>query len=357
MARIPMFIVFSEKYKDLYPDIFYTLKQNYERVFTLDLLFNAMCGILDIETPLNENKYDFTSEEYSITPDNAITMYSDDNLQTNLYSFSETYRVYDDPKHIKKENLIKLAGRFPEKVFAALHVDALGGAIQALNEGFDTIEVNVSVPEMKIGHAPQFVYDMTFEEYLSLIPLDKVKTLWIDMKELKEEDIDEVIDKLNELDNKFNLKQRTLVENTLISPKMSKFTENGWKNCFYLFVKLRYDDINRGFSNNIQKLVTKKDPSEEDVAEMKAFAAMIAENIREQKSTDLSFYAFMYPYVKKYLEPLLPENIMYYTFAIENFPEIYDADMLNKIEDHKIANDKRVRIILINPETNFAITL
>jgi hypothetical protein len=71
----------------------------------------------------------------------------------------------------------------------------------------------------------------------------------------------------------------------------------------------------------------------------------------------LSFYAYLYPFIKKYLEPLLPKNIRYNTWSIENMPSITDKTMIQKINNIDILKDKRTIVILINPETKFSITL
>jgi len=176
------------------------------------------------------------------------------------------------------------------------------------------------------------------------------------MKQLKENDIDSVIEKLNALDRKYGLKNRMLVENTLASPQMKKFTENGWRNDYYLFIKLYQDDVNRGFSADLNELIAKTNPSEQEQNQLKELAKSIAAVIKEQKSTDLSFYGYVYPFVKRYLEPLLPADINYNTFAVEAMPYITETDMPER-SGIDVSKDKRVKNILIDPGTYFHITL
>jgi hypothetical protein len=280
-----------------------------------------------------------------------------DILQKGLYFASDMKKIKDDPFLVKRENLDRLKKIYPDKYFGAIHVDAIGAAVESLNEGFDTIEINVRASDLRIGHAPQKVYSIDLDEYLSKIPLDKVKMIWLDMKELQESDIDNVIQRLNELDKKYNLKSRTLIENTLISPQMKKFVENGWKASYYIFLKLSPEDINRGFDYNLNEIIKKVKPDQDEEKKLRLLAERIAKDIKLQKSTDLSFYAYLYPFVKKYLEPLLAKNIRYNTFAIENIPSIDDIDMIKKMQNITMLKDERIQIILIDPLTRFSIRI
>jgi hypothetical protein len=239
---------------------------------------------MGIETSLNEKEYDLTNSKYSINEDNALTMHSDEFLDTSLYAKTKALKIKHDHILIKRQNLKQLKTLYPNKVFAANHMDSIGGALDSVG----------------VGHAPQHVYDMTLDEYLSLIPLDRINFIWLDMKNLEEKDISSVIEKLNKLDEKYKLKNRMLIENTLVSPKMKEFSENGWRNCFYLYVQFDSHDINGGFPYELLPLMLNLDKlSHEGDIKLRKFAYEIAKYTQKQKSTDLSFFANLYPFVKK----------------------------------------------------------
>ena len=358
MAHIPFFMIYSEDYAKEHINLIKKLKSKVNSIFTLDLFFDTALSLMDIDYSAKDSKYDLTSDSYAINLDNAVTLkVREDTLRKDLYSFTDAKKIKNDPWLIKRDNLDKLKKIYPEKYFGAIGKDAVGGACQALNEGFDTIEINVSAPDLKMGHAPLKRYNLNLDEYLSKIPMDKLKMLWLDMKELKEEDIDIVIKKLNELDKKYNLKSRTIVENTLISPKMKEFVKNGWKASYYVFIKEYPQDINRGFSYEFYDLVVKKNLSLDEERKLKDLAFKIAKEIKSQQSTDLSFHHRTYHFVKKYLEPLLPENIRYNTWAIENIPEIDDPEMIKKIKNIDVLKDLKIRVIFVSPSNNFLISV
>lgn len=48
--RIPLFVYLSPSYKDAHPKISQTLNQNSEQFFSNDLIYNLICGILDIRS-------------------------------------------------------------------------------------------------------------------------------------------------------------------------------------------------------------------------------------------------------------------------------------------------------------------
>jgi heptose-I-phosphate ethanolaminephosphotransferase len=360
MARIPMFLLYSQQFKTSYPALVNSLEISKNKIFTLDLFFNFGLSLMGIETSLNEKQYNLIDSSYCINEDNALTMYSDEFLDKSLYAKTKALKIKHDPILIKRTNLKTLKSLYPNKIFSSIHMDAVGGAFDAVESGFDSIEINVNAFDFKMGHAPQAVYDMTLDEYLSSIPLDNINFIWLDMKNLEEEDIDKVIEKLNELDKKYKLKNRILIENTLISHKMKKFTENGWRNCFYLFVKFDSQDVNKGFSHELFPIMLKSkiDLSQEEKTKLQEFAYEIAKNIKEQKSTDLSFYAMFYPFVKEYLEPLISSSINYNTFAIENMPEIDHVDFIKDLQSRKIPiiRDVRVRTVLLNSKNKFYIS-
>ncbi|MDR2457308.1 MAG: phosphoethanolamine transferase [Clostridiales Family XIII bacterium] len=362
MTRIPMFILYSQQFKASYPALVSSLEISKNKIFTLDLFSNFGLSLMGIETSLNERQYNLTDSSYCINEDNALTMYSDESLDTSLYAKTPTLKVKHDSIMIKRANLKTLKSLYPnKKCFPAVYINAVGAALDAIESGFDGIEINVNASDFKMGHAPQLVYDTTLDEYLSLIPLDNINFIWLDMKNLKEEDIDKVIEKLNELDKKYKLKNRILVENTLVSPKMKKFSEDGWRNCFYLCVGHDNQDISGGSSHILLPLMlkSKTDISQEEGIKLQEFAYKIAKNIKEQKSTDLSFRSDFYPFVKKYLEPLIPSSINYNVFTIKDMPEIDHVDFIKDLQSRNIPILKDVRVInvLLNSKNKFRITL
>ena len=106
---------------------------------------------------------------------------------------------------------------------------------------------------------------------------------FISVKE--EEGIDEFIQKLEELDSKYQIKNRTIIETTLVSHELCKISDNGWNLCYYMFIKFTKDDINNGYSDDFLNIVQNLPPEKED--EIRMFAQMIAKNIIDQLKNNI----------------------------------------------------------------------
>jgi len=305
---------------------------------------------MGIRTPEAEERYDPLSSSYEITWQNAVTMKTDSGLDSRFYLPCPPQMLKNDPLIVEKNNLEHLRKACPDKRIAAIACDVLGTGLQSLGDGFNGVEINVNAPDMRIGHAPQLVYDMTVEEYLAKIGPERLETIWLDIKMLEEEGIDEFIQKLEELDSKYQIKNRTIIETTLVSHELCKISDNGWNLCYYMFIKFTKDDINNGYSDDFLNIVQNLPPEKED--EIRMFAQMIAKNIIDQKSKSFSFWGYAYKFVKKYVEPLLPQEITYNVFAVVG-ADIMSSNSMREFDKNPVMQDPRVRTVLVSGNTYF----
>lgn len=74
MLHIPLFFYFSPEYETAFPNTAKALRNNREKIFTNDLLFDTMCGL--IQAPNNDYSptYDLTSPLYSLNADQALAV-------------------------------------------------------------------------------------------------------------------------------------------------------------------------------------------------------------------------------------------------------------------------------------------
>ncbi|HAR80541.1 MAG TPA: hypothetical protein DCR21_06880 [Succinivibrionaceae bacterium] len=77
MVRIPMVMSFSEGYKNSHSNTYTTLLNSRDKVFTNDLAYELMLGIMGIkiETEVYKPEYDLTSENYQLDKSNAVTLH------------------------------------------------------------------------------------------------------------------------------------------------------------------------------------------------------------------------------------------------------------------------------------------
>lgn len=75
MVRIPLWIYLSPAYQQAYPQTASVLRQHQQAIFTNDLLFDTMSGLLQAPSNYYDVRYDLTREEYAITRENALTLH------------------------------------------------------------------------------------------------------------------------------------------------------------------------------------------------------------------------------------------------------------------------------------------
>lgn len=71
--RIPAFIYYSDKYKKEHESVVDALEFNKSKFISNDLMYETICGVIDIKSNHYNEKYSLTSTNYFITKDNMIT--------------------------------------------------------------------------------------------------------------------------------------------------------------------------------------------------------------------------------------------------------------------------------------------
>lgn len=74
MVRIPLWIYLSPAYRTTYPGVEEALQAHENTVFTNDLLFETVSGLIQAPTNCYDPLYDLSHPQYAITKDNARTM-------------------------------------------------------------------------------------------------------------------------------------------------------------------------------------------------------------------------------------------------------------------------------------------
>ena len=74
MVKIPMFIYLSPEYRAKLPERADALHQNENKYFTNDMLYDTICGMMNVPSNRYESRQDFSSAEYAFNRDNLTTM-------------------------------------------------------------------------------------------------------------------------------------------------------------------------------------------------------------------------------------------------------------------------------------------
>lgn len=75
MVHIPFWIYFSPEYQAAYPNTYQSTRNNEKEIFTNDLMFESISGILHAESNSYQPEYDITSSRYNLSIDHALTLH------------------------------------------------------------------------------------------------------------------------------------------------------------------------------------------------------------------------------------------------------------------------------------------
>lgn len=71
--RIPAFIYYSDEYKEEHKSVVSALESNKNKFISNDLMYETICGLMDIKSNHYDEKYSITSASYFITKENMLT--------------------------------------------------------------------------------------------------------------------------------------------------------------------------------------------------------------------------------------------------------------------------------------------
>lgn len=71
--RIPFFLYYSPMYASEHPQIIDALSKNRNKFFSNDLMYDTICGLMDVQSNHYDERYSLTSEKYSITKESMLT--------------------------------------------------------------------------------------------------------------------------------------------------------------------------------------------------------------------------------------------------------------------------------------------
>jgi len=211
-------------------------------------------------------------------------------------------------------------------------VNHVGKLESVLGAGIRSIELDVMFRKQgsrgyfEIGHDEHETNGQTFASYLDILQDYPMKKIWMDVKNVTDENADAMLNHLQALHQQYNIKPIVLFESSTSSKRIKDFAQAGFYTSYYLP------------TNAILQLQAEQKPEL-----LKKEALRIRDWIAAESIPAISFPAFLYPFVKTYVEPLLPANIDYHTW---NIIKLEDRHALEKLKEKAIFKDPRVRTII-----------
>ena len=317
MIHIPTYFWFSDGYIETYSSQIANLKENSTKTFTNDLVYDAILGLTGISTKAsNSEGFNVFSAGYQLQ-DSSIKILN--------------HIDYTDPGHSvyhEEINLQKLSNDslIPFNIFPH-RVDSKGMLYEMTAKGFDGIECDLVFNDtvFEIGHGgEEYMSGNSLEDYLNSSVGDSLTFIWLDIKNLRNDNIDKVLERLIVLDDQYKIKQRVFVESDTKSLLFDKIRKAGFNTSYYL-------------PTDISQI--------EDRAILKSKAIEVANQINKQGVSSISFDASLYNWVTVYLSPIIPQELEWHTWQLGL--ELQQTNFIENLHKQPFASDNRIKTLLI----------
>lgn len=324
MTEIPMIFWASDTYVSKNEDLVNTLYENKNKLFSIEYLFDLMLNISGIKSNIYTPRLDLSNRMYDVKPDESLIISGSQNYtdEKNLF--------YHQRRNAHKIDSLNISDRIiPHRV------NTIGKLSEASYEGMRGIEVdlmfrsNTEGTYFEIGHDESTSSGMKFEDMLLYSENLQIDKIWMDIKNINQNNLKEVIDRLTSLDLVFGIKERSIVETGYTNADFNQVSDLGFQTSYYIPKSI--SDL------NFQK--------------QKEKAHIIAQQVKNQKMTAVSFDAVLYPFVKELLEPMLSDSIIFHTWDLSL--QMKDPLLIDKLTSKKYYNDDRLKTILVRYSTNF----
>ncbi len=191
---------------------------------------------------------------------------------------------------------------------------------------FDTLfNSDAPTPFFEIGHDEDEVNGVSFEDYLNLNKDKPLKKVWMDVKNADESNISGILARLNYLEKKFNVKDILIFESDATTPKLKQISDAGYHTSYYVPKSL------------LQNLL------DQDITTLQQEASRIHALVEAQNLAAISFRLDLYPFVKTYIEKLIPDNIVYHTWGKH---QLKQSKVLQHMQHEDFYQDERVKTII-----------
>ena len=71
--RVPLFVYMADSYKQAYPQVAQSVNANHNKYFTNDLMYDMVCGLLDVKSNKYNPKQSILSKQYEFTRESLKT--------------------------------------------------------------------------------------------------------------------------------------------------------------------------------------------------------------------------------------------------------------------------------------------
>ena len=328
MTEIPVMFWLSEGYREDYPERARRLGDHMNLLFSNDLVYDTLIGLMGVSTEAYSATWDLSSEEYLLEPSEATTL-----------SGKRRYVAAENRGYNQRVNLGAIADAGLGLRVIPHRVDTIGKLSQVCRDGAVGAEIDVHLdPDsgtFLVGHDADSMTGGTLDELLSLPCAGRLQKIWLDVKNLSTTDGPLVAEALLALDRTHSLRGRAIVETSNPAADLGLLREAGFHTSYYLPTNPMLTALKDG-----------------DTAAMAELADRIADRVSDGRFDAVSFDAGAYPFVSSYLVPRLDPAVAFHTWDLPT--KLWRPHLLNELRRRDVFADPRVATILLPYDSPFS---
>lgn len=232
----------------------------------------------------------------------------------------------------QKQNIKNLLSENLDGRMVPHEINTMDKLNEIVKNGIRSYEIDVhfntknGISYFEIGHDNEDLHSETFESYLKNTNSIKIKKIWLDVKNVSDGNVDKMLEHLTKLDMKYHIKNTIIFETPTESKKFKKIGDAGFHTSLYI----TNSPIDKMMETNNKTMMEKE-------------AKIIASKISNMHFKAISFNSSLYPFVKIYLEPIIPKDIVYHTWKSIKLQNI---NAIKNVKDKPYFKDTRVKTIL-----------
>jgi hypothetical protein len=178
----------------------------------------------------------------------------------------------------------------------------------------------------EVGHDEADTREVRLDQFLDILQPYHLDKIWLDIKQVSEDNLDAVLAELARLDAEYELRQTAIIESSITSDGFKKIKSAGFHTAYYLP------------TGQLLTLVR-----ENNRVALEASAEALRRQIESQSTSAISFDLTLYPFVKTYLEPIIPDSIAYHAWGSV---KMWEWDALDELKESDYFKDVRLKTIL-----------
>lgn len=311
MAQIPMYYWFSDGYRKRYNESVKYIELNKQKQYTNDLIFQSLLHMTQTSSDYGDMQYNHFDSSYILKQ--PLIM--------------EGQKVYDHPdnpyfKGRWHASRLKIKG---DVIRTGIHrVNSYGKYYEVRKSLFTTIEIDVKIEEegLMVGHGEEG--SMSGETlYTYLRNVKHFGRVWLDVKNLNNDNIDLLIRHLDKLREAEFIDDRDIIETSFLNLNVRRIIDAGYNLSYYL-------------PTSILDMTPAQRMKEK---------AWIVKKVSGLRLKHISFDSRLYDWVKSDLETSLSGSVAYHTWDLSL--NVRHGSFLDAYESRPFVSDDRVKTILI----------